>query len=153
VDAPRDPDALVRLLGVPIRLWEQAAQHHAELIREFDLITLAGPHGHLEPPQELILEIQAHFFGLAEQPATLRSTDPADGAQTRDLEIAAGPEAADACRRLLARMEEADAYCSSGVLMTLPTPPDQKALREWYLGEFIRQGGGEPPTPWSGSGP
>ncbi|MCW2621219.1 MAG: ATP-binding protein, partial [Frankiales bacterium] len=54
-----------------------------------------------------------------------------------------------ACQLLLAQMEEADSYCAAGVLMTLPTPPDQRALREWYLGEFVRQGRGLPPTPWA----
>jgi hypothetical protein len=35
-------------------------------------------------------------------------------------------------------------------MLTLAPGPQQVALRSWYLGEFERQGRGEPPRPWPG---
>lgn len=62
------------------------------------------------------------------------------------------PSAAQACRDLLAGLDEADAFCSAGQrLITLASPPDQIAFRHWYLGEFIAQLAGGAPTPWPGS--
>jgi anti-sigma B factor antagonist len=32
--------------------------------------------------------------------------------------------------------------------MTLAAPPEAVQFREWFLGEFVRQARGEPPSPW-----
>ncbi len=46
-------------------------------------------------------------------------------------------------------LDEADAYCRQGShLLTLQTPPDQRAFRTWFLAEFLSQLAGGPPTPW-----
>ncbi len=41
-------------------------------------------------------------------------------------------------------------YCRRGTLLALAAPAEVVALREWSLGEFLRQLDGQPPTPWSG---
>ena len=56
-----------------------------------------------------------------------------------------------AARSMAAMMAEVDEFCRAGDhLMTLATPPEVVALREWVLEELTRQidEGGEP-VPWS----
>jgi hypothetical protein len=65
-----------------------------------------------------------------------------------DMEIDVPPRAAPAALELLETLAEADDYCHQGLLLTLAHPPELVVLREWFLGEIIRQVGGEKPTPW-----
>ena len=46
-------------------------------------------------------------------------------------------------------LEEADDYCRRGELLTLATPPELVAFRNWYLGQVVEQIDGRPPTPWA----
>ena len=67
-----------------------------------------------------------------------------------DLVYEVPPEIVDACQNLLALLDEADDYCLAGEhLVTLTSPPEVRAYREWFLREFIEQVAGRPPTPWS----
>jgi anti-sigma regulatory factor (Ser/Thr protein kinase) len=52
-----------------------------------------------------------------------------------------------ALQRLL---READEFCRSRQLLTLASGPQERALQDWYLGEFVAQAGGAAPTPWPG---
>ena len=45
----------------------------------------------------------------------------------------------------------ADEFCRDQSLLTMPATPQQLALLDWYVGEFVRQGAGEEPQPWTGS--
>ena len=40
---------------------------------------------------------------------------------------------------------EADDFCREGDLITVAMPPDCRAFREWFLGEFVRQIAGSAP--------
>ena len=42
-------------------------------------------------------------------------------------------------------LAEADEFCRRGELLTLATPPEYVAFREWFLGEIVRQLDGQPP--------
>jgi hypothetical protein len=50
-------------------------------------------------------------------------------------------------RRVLA---QADVFCREQHLLTAAPSRQLLELREWYLGEFERQGWGEQPLPWQG---
>jgi len=52
--------------------------------------------------------------------------------------------------RLREVLDEADAFCREQRLLTPPPTPQLLAMRNWYLGEFVRQGAGEEPLPWTG---
>jgi hypothetical protein len=47
-------------------------------------------------------------------------------------------------------LDEADAFCREGTLLTLAASDDVVAFRRWYLGELTRQVGGAAPQPWPG---
>jgi hypothetical protein len=141
----------VKFVNAPIPLMLEAHQHQQEIMREFALIQLSDD----PPPQD----IPARLLEMAERNrrdfATLsfrRSHELADaitnGEPSVDMEIDVPPAAGRAAREMRDTLAEADEFCRSGKLLTLATPPEHVAFREWFLGEIVRQLDGEPPTPW-----
>ena len=49
-------------------------------------------------------------------------------------------------------MEEADAFCASGEVISLAPDAEVYALRRWTVEEFLRQYHGADPRPWPGLG-
>ncbi len=144
----------MRLVRVPILLWERASVHTAELLREFSLVA-AGAETALHPvPRrllDLVVDLQARYAGVDDEPEDQRLTALAAGERRLDVTYRVVPAAAQACEDLLARLDETDEHCREGQLITLAAPTDQVAFRHWYLGEFIAQIAGGDPTPWPGS--
>ncbi len=58
------------------------------------------------------------------------------------------PEVGPAAQELDRMLDEANEFCRSGDLLTLDTPPDVLAFRQWFLAEFVAQLAGSAPTPW-----
>jgi hypothetical protein len=71
------------------------------------------------------------------------------GDDTIDLAVPVPRGAGASARLLITTMEETDAWCERGDLLTLASPPDQQALRRWFFGEIERQVEGAEPIPWS----
>lgn len=134
---------------MPVPLWARAREHGEGLIREMQL--LAGDTDASSAPARLVTlarELSERYAGLS---ATVQQQLEAAldrGEASADLRLDAPAEAADACAALGAMLDEVDEFCREGHLLTLATPPEAVAFRRWYLGEFIRQLGGEPPVPW-----
>ena len=47
-------------------------------------------------------------------------------------------------------MDEADQFCGSEHLLTLPRSPVERRFSWWYLEQFRRQVAGGAPEPWTG---
>ena len=144
---------VVELRGAPLRLWDRAERHSGELMREFSLLVIGLGSGGAAVPQrllDLVAALQDRFRGVSDGPEQARLAAAAQGAEAIDLTYQVPVEAGPACDELRLLFDEADAYCRQGALMTLTSPPDQRAFRDWYLGEFTRQTRGESPTPWTG---
>ena len=77
------------------------------------------------------------FFGAIER-----------GESTVDFELPVPAEAGSAARLLMTTMEETDAWCERGELLTLASPPEQRRMRRWFFGEIERQTAGGEPIPW-----
>lgn len=135
-------------------MWEEASQHTEELLREFALVEIGAGQGDTTPGRllELVADLQQRYQGVSEEPVRQRQAALAAGRRQVDVEYRVPPHVAQACRSLRAMLEESDAYCRSGELMTLPAPPEQQSFRDWYLGEFVRQVAGEDPVPWPAAG-
>ena len=148
----REPELVtVQLLGVPLELLERARQHHESLEREFRLLTLSRPEDRAHVTSrllDLVREVSepAAAFGAAQADAV--DAAYTQGETTIDLAVPVPAAAADACRRLGALLDEADEFCRRGDLLNVATPPDCVELRHWYLGQFVAQIEGAPPTPW-----
>lgn len=137
------PDVTVELLRVPLRLYERASEHYAELMREFSLISLSDTAG-------IPLRLRRLIDDLTERFATIGSDLGVTDEESVNLAVEVSDAAGEHAAELLVLLHEVDVYCSSDRLITLPTPPDQVAFFAWYLGEFVRQTRGEPARAWPG---
>lgn len=156
-DGPQHDELLpVRILQAPLQLWEELSQHTEELLRELALVLIGAEQGLGGVPARLtalVDELRARYGGVAEEPTQRRQAALAAGQTAADLEYLVPPSTGQALRELRNLLEEADGYCRSGHLVTLPPTPDQRRFRDWYVGEFLRQLAGEPPVAWPDAPP
>jgi anti-sigma B factor antagonist len=142
----------IRILSVPVELHGLAAAHSAALQREFELIARDDPgavaeHGVLG--LRSLMEGYRNRFGvIGDQPDAAVASARERGDTEVDLCFDAPQEVGEACRELLDILAAADDYCRSGDLITMATPPDVLAYRQWFLSEFILQLEGREPLPW-----
>lgn len=146
-----DPEPLVevRILGLPVALEVAAAAALDELLREF--FHLREDSGSV-PSRLLALrdEITARFgtYTAAARDRILEAQRDDEG--TVDLTYLVPQEAVDAAAAMDSLLDEADAFCAEGDLLTMALPARLVAFRRWYLGEFVRQARGEEPVRWAG---
>jgi len=143
----------VRLLQLPVALWERAQEHGDELIREFTLMAADGDRGAaLEVPARLtglIQQLTARYDGFTAEQEVELANAAAGGLQEIELTFQVPAAAAKAAADLGQLLDAADDYCRAGQhLLTLATPAQSVAFRRWYLDQFIGQIGGALPTPW-----
>jgi hypothetical protein len=148
-DAP-DTIVTVVLLDAPLKIWQRAAEHHDELMREMALLALAP-----DPPAlpqrltELVQVLGQQYGAASSRPDDDREQAIAAGRDRMDLSYqvprSVGPDAA----RMRALLDEAEGYCRSE-LLTLAQPQEQVDFSRWYIEEFVRQTKGQPPRPWPG---
>jgi anti-anti-sigma factor len=142
----------VHLLQVPVELWKQGRAHQDALRREMDLLRASEPADSVPHRlMSLVEDFDARFGELSDRSWDDFLAAAEDGGETADLTIAIPAPAVAAARAMGAMMAEVDEFCRAGDhLMTLATPPELVALREWVLEELTRQidQGGEP-LPWA----
>ncbi len=148
IDAPDLVE--VRLLALDLAELHQAEAHHDELFREFALIAADPQAGHDVPARLLALidELTERFAGFISGPQEELATAAARGDREVDIVFTVPRGVDEAVTRFAELLTAADDYCRQGDLLTLATPPDAVAFRNWYLGEFVAQSRGSDPTPW-----
>ncbi|MGZ4492351.1 MAG: ATP-binding protein [Nocardioidaceae bacterium] len=151
-ETPEEPSEqlTVQLLGMPVQVFARFRVWFLELRRELRLLALA--HGEDYPVAVELSELtqqsereQRNAFGLETLDQAI-----AEGAERVDLTYRIPQTAPSTMGRLLEVLERADQFCREQRLLALAGSPQQLALQRWYLGEFVRQGQGEPPRPWPG---
>ncbi len=141
----------VRLRDLPVQVFADFRVRYHELCRELRLLALA--HGEAYPIAYELTEVALQV----EQERRL-----ARGVTQLDKAIQAGLERVDltyqvptsspaTMGRLLELLEEANEFCRQERMLAVAATPQQQALQRWYLGEFVRQGAGADPQPWTGS--
>ena len=146
--------ALVRLENVPLRFFSTTLRRHRDLMRECVLMQIGADHdGTSAPPRELVelvAELQAYrSFGSATD--TLRDAAITRGESAATLVYRIPREVGAKISRLMQLYDAVDELSRDDRhLLSLPPTPESVALRRWYLGEFVRQAAGQPPTPWRG---
>jgi hypothetical protein len=143
--------AQVQFINVPVPLMFKANQHQQELMREFALIQLSDDSARQDVPARLLEVVDRHrhefstlsFRRIDELAEAIQRGDP-----HMDMEIDVPPTAGPAALEMRSTLAEADEFCRRGDLLTLATPPEYVAFREWFLGEIVRQLDGNPPSPW-----
>ena len=145
----------VRLLGLPLEIWQRSQEHVDGLLREFALI-VQDAEARAATPGRLLALVQELNAGYGEFSAEQRLAMEAAferGEAAIDVTYRVPPAAAGAAQALGDILEEADEYCRRGDhLLTLATPPEGVRFRRWFVGEFVGQLGGARPRPWSGGG-
>ncbi|MDQ1429690.1 MAG: hypothetical protein QOF40_292 [Actinomycetota bacterium] len=142
----------IHFLGAPVPLMQSVRLHLEAVTREFQLIEFAADDAS-SPPARLLeltsrMRKQYDRFGFAT--SRLELTAALDrGTDTIDLELVVPRAAGGAAQLFLAAMDETDEWCERGELLTLASPPEQRALRRWFFAEIERQVAGQPPRPWS----
>ena len=142
----------VRLLGLPVTVHGETAEHIDELLREFVHLDDESA----DVPRRLLRlrdDISARFSKFTAGPHAELTAAAARGEETVDLAYRVPEEAGRAAAQALALLDEADDFCRRGDhLLTLATPAQAVRYRRWFFGEFTRQCAGAPPTPWDGTG-
>ena len=145
-----DATVVVRFVGAPTALLQQARLHLEAITREFQLIEFADA---ASPPArllELITRMRTHYDQLGFEGNRRFVAEALEhGDDTLDFELPVPPGAGNAARLLVTTMEETDEWCERGELLTLASPPEQRAMRRWFFGEIERQADGAAPVPWS----
>jgi anti-anti-sigma factor len=140
----------VRIVGLPVEIHLQASEHHATLTRELALIGASDdPAAVPARVRDLADQMRAQYAGIGEEPQALMAAAAEAKVPTVDLVYELPADIVDGVKALDALLDELDAYCAAGQLLTLVTPPELANYRRWFLGEFIEQiTTGRPPQPW-----
>jgi hypothetical protein len=142
----------VRIVGLPVAVWQRASEHGDELMREFALIAAGADEDPAWVPARLttlVDELRSRFSGFTLRQEAELAEAVARGETTVDLEYTVPRDVVPAVTHLGDLLDEADEFCRGDDLLTLATPPEALAFRRWFLDEFVRQAGGQPPRPWS----
>jgi GAF domain-containing protein len=139
------PEDLVEVdLGeISSELLLGAKIHTENLVREFSL-TLVGAESGASPrvPEELarlIVTVTMEFADLRRELKEQALAAQTRGEERTHLRLSLTPRALRNGERYLEAMDEADAYCRAGRLLSLEMPPQHKVFRRWYVGELTRQ--------------
>jgi hypothetical protein len=152
----------VVLRGLPVAVHARASEHGQELQREFTLLHLqlerqaaagdAVRSAEGDVPRrlvELVEALQGRYAGYTTEQEDQLEAAIEQGVDSLDLTFRVPPDAAAASVDLGEMLDEADAYCREGRhLLTLATPPEALAYRQWYLQQFVDQIAGRPGQSW-----
>ena len=141
----------IRLLAMPVRLWQAARQHHDALVRELLLfssqrasrgIDLTLGSRTKETVSRVVDQI-ADRLG----PARMRSWEPV----AADVEVQVPRDAGPAYVALRDMLNLGERLAGSGELLTRPGLPEIVAVRDWVYDEVAAQLAGREPEPWPGT--
>lgn len=141
----------VRLLELPLDVWQRTQEHVDGLLREFTLIVQDEEARAATPGRllALIADLSAGYGQFSAEQRLEMERAVQEGRPAIDLTYRVPPGAAGAAAQLAEALDEADEYCRRGHhLLTLAAPPEALRFRRWFIGEFVDQVGGRPPTPW-----
>jgi hypothetical protein len=142
----------VRIVGMPLDVYRETAEHGDELMREFALIRERDAEDGRAVPRRLLALVEAlntrfTVFTAAQEAQLREALERGDA--TIDLVYRVPADVKQGALELGAMLDEADAFCREGHdLLTLATPPRAVAFRNWFLDQFVRQIDGLEPTAW-----
>lgn len=149
---PLRPEVCLR--DYPVLLGVRQEARTVDLMREMQLIALdahAGDGGTSVPRRllDFAATISAEYGEALVAPrAELERAYRAGEPQT-EIRYPLLPESPRLMLTYARLMEEADAYCAAGQLISLAPDAEVYALRRWTVEEFLGQYGGVPPRPWT----
>jgi hypothetical protein len=142
----------VRFVGVPVGGYLELQAHNDALFRELELISIElERHDGAQvaaPLADLVDQLYRRFRGQRDSYRDVVAAAQARGDATVELNTTANPAAASGAQGYLALLEQADALCRDGTLLTPEPSASVKSLRRWFVDEMAAQvDGAPPPTP------
>lgn len=156
---PTAVDRPVVLVGLPVRLWIAARQHHEAALRELYLRqTLRGESA--DPEVRVRVQLVVAALDVALEAALTPGGAVAPDHQgpgysgpglptTRDLELTATLDMAAGVIALQGALEEAERLAREAELLVLPALPEVVAVRDWVCEQVVAQLNDVAPTRWS----
>lgn len=144
--------ASVRLLGIPVRVWQEASAHQEAIQRELEIMRMSeSPDSVPNRLLELFERLGAQFGDAGDPTWEQLRVAAGRGDETADLTFRLPASVGPAARDLRSMLAEVDRFTREGDhLITLTTPPEYVLFRDWFLGEFTRQvDSGEEPMRWA----
>jgi hypothetical protein len=140
----------VTMQGCPLELLHRARQHAEALLRELAFIVDGGGDNTELPKRFLavVKHVRDRAGGLNTGAERAIDEALARGDASIDFEVVMPTALGRGAPAFAALLDEIDAYCRSGDLLTLETTGDVRAFQRWYLGEMASQLDGAGPTPW-----
>jgi hypothetical protein len=148
---------VVRLIDYPVALGIRQEERTIELVRELQLIALdsradaQAPSVHARLVAFATAVSGTYGPALAAPRAELERAHEA-GEQRTEVQYPLRQESAGQMLTYARLMEEADAFCAAGEVISLAPDAEVYALRRWTVEEFLRQYHGAAPRPWPGIG-
>ncbi|MEP6816072.1 MAG: ATP-binding protein [Marmoricola sp.] len=140
----------IQLLGMPVVAFAEMRRLYNELRRELRLLALANP-------ERYPLAVQVSEVALQVEVERRQSTGlgrlaeaEAQGTESVDLVYTTPATAPATMARLSDLLSQATVFFDNEMLLSLRPSERHQQLQSWYLGEFINQGAGEQPRPWTG---
>lgn len=159
-DSPADPGPhgggklrTVRFPRVPVATYLALQEHNDALYRELELLAIehdsAAPSGRPPRLRAVARELLGpRFRGPRDGYREAIAAAEASGEPTIDLESLAAAEIVPLVRAYVELLDEVDAYCREGLLLTMPPPPEVTELRHWFVNQAAAQLiDGRAPTP------
>ncbi len=133
----------VRLVDVDIDRFQELEQHQEAMLREFTLISIGAQTGSADgAPRQLLSRVDGlreRFAGQREAIFAQVREAARSGARSVTLEFELPDDADQTLLDTLAAYESADAYCSSGDLLTLACPPHVAEFRRRLYRDIVDQ--------------
>jgi hypothetical protein len=141
----------VLILGFPLDVQQVSNAWHDELLREFALVALSHNEGADVPRRllELVDRTRVTYSEFTHDVEASQIDMRSSGASRGDFRYRVPSSLADACADLDTALDNAEAFCATGNLLTMEPPPLVSAFRRWVLGEFVQQiRAGAVPVSW-----
>jgi GAF domain-containing protein/anti-sigma regulatory factor (Ser/Thr protein kinase) len=143
-EVPSDvPEYTIELGDVPTDLLVAAKAHVDSIVREFALVSSGAASGQtaaVSADMARLIEAVTSRFARARESIKRQAIAAATaGEQRTQLVLTLPLSAADAGRDYLQALDEVDAYARAARLLTLETPPQHRAFRQWYVSSLVDQ--------------
>lgn len=144
------PRLLLKLLGVPARLFGEMRRYHFEVRRELRLLAMTAPQEYPLATEITDIFVQADHERRSSAGISRLDQAIADEVETVDLEYRVPHSTPATMARIRDLLSEVYRVLSREHLLALRPPQVIADLETWYFTEFERQGNGEKPRRWSG---
>ncbi|MDN5893916.1 MAG: ATP-binding protein [Nocardioides sp.] len=147
-EAPTGDGLSIHFESFPVELYVDWRRHFREVRRELVLLSLS--HSTAYPAA---ITLSDFFVQFEEEVTRIRGLQEIEDAiaaahPTIEVTLVVGRDTPGMMSQMIDVLDLADTFCHNEQLLALATTPQQKEFEKWYLGEFVRQGAGEGPTPW-----